>query len=54
MYEFYKDNFIDKKFDGIFSDVSEDGIVISRSKGYEMKCDYHSVRMCEKILEWCS
>ncbi len=52
MYEFYNKYFLDREFGGIFSDVTKDGVVASRSKGYAMKCDYHNVRMCEKILDW--
>jgi mannose/cellobiose epimerase-like protein (N-acyl-D-glucosamine 2-epimerase family) len=56
MFEYYLENFIDKKFGGIFSDLYLiDGrtIIVNRSKGFSMKCDHHSLRMCEKIIENC-
>lgn len=50
LYAFYDQYFIDSQYGGIFSDVSVDGTVINKNKGYEMKCDYHSIRMAEKWL----
>jgi len=52
MFDFHINHFVDREFGGIFSDVTDPNIVINRNKGYNMKCDYHGVRMCEKILEW--
>lgn len=56
MFEYYLENFIDKKFGGIFSDlylIDERTTVVNRSKGFSMKCDHHSLRMCEKTIENC-
>jgi len=52
MFRFYINYFLDRKFGGIFADVSTHGIVINRSKGFAMKCDHHPIRMIDKILEW--
>ena len=56
MFAYYLENFIDQKFGGIFSDlylIDGKTVVVNRNKGFSMKCDHHSLRMCEKILSVC-
>lgn len=50
--QFYFEQYRDGERGGIYSEVSESGIVIDRQKGKPYKCDHHSLRMCEKILRW--
>jgi mannose/cellobiose epimerase-like protein (N-acyl-D-glucosamine 2-epimerase family) len=50
--KFYKENFVDDKDGGIFSGVTDDKIVFQRIKAFAYKCDHHSIRMCEKILQY--
>ena len=50
MFNFYVKNFPDRKFGGIFSDVTYNNVIINRNKGFSMKCDHHPIRMCEKII----
>jgi len=54
MFDFYIANFIDEEFGGIYSDLylEHDKVIIeNRNKGFSMKCDHHSLRMCEKIID---
>ncbi len=52
MLDFYFGCFIDNEFGGIFSTVDSKGIATKRTKGYMYKCDHHSLRMCEKIIDY--
>ncbi|MDA3799404.1 MAG: AGE family epimerase/isomerase [Kiritimatiellae bacterium] len=52
MLDFYFKYFIDDEFNGIFSRVDPKGIATERRKGYMFKCDHHSLRMCEKIIDY--
>jgi len=49
---FYFTNFVDTVYGGINEEVDANGTVISMRKGGIYKCDHHSLRMCEKVLQY--
>lgn len=54
MLAFYEHHFFERpEFGGgILASVSENGVPLSRRRGWRFKCDHHAVRMCEKALDY--